>query len=62
MDKALNEGDLKQASRLRYELLDWKETLGGLEGLGKYLDYVKERLVEERKKAREQATVLSSTQ
>jgi len=53
LEKAFSEGDLKQASKLRYRIKDLHEILGGMEGLDKYLDHVGERLVEERKKARE---------
>ncbi|MDY6835238.1 MAG: hypothetical protein SVY53_10610 [Chloroflexota bacterium] len=55
LEKALSEGDLKQASKLRYRIKDLHETMGGMEGLDKYLDRVGERLVEARKKAREEA-------
>jgi len=53
LDRALKEQDFVQAAKLRYRLIDLKETLGGLDGLDKFLDHARDRIVEERKKTKE---------
>ncbi|MDY6835174.1 MAG: hypothetical protein SVY53_10290 [Chloroflexota bacterium] len=53
LDRALKDQDFMHATKLRYRLIDLKETLGGLDGLDKFLDYAHDKIAEGRKKAKE---------
>ena len=54
LEQLVATGNFKEATKLRYEVLDWKETLGGMEEMDEFLKVMGDKIMEQRKKEREQ--------
>lgn len=53
LEKLVARGNFREAARLRYEIFDRKETMGGMEELDAFLTSMGDKITEQRKKERE---------